>query len=129
MLTSFQERVPDATIDDTGFPEMIEMLEILLDAGERPIVIDTKLLLQDPRRVLLELCHRLGVEFDEAMLSWPPGPKPEDGVWARYWYDSVHRSTGWQPWRPKDVELLPSVIDAYESALPLYERLVPYRIG
>ena len=129
MLTSFQVQIPDPTLADTGFEEMIEILDVLLAAGEQPIVIDSKLLLQDPRGVLSELCRRMGVEFDEAMLSWPPGPKPEDGVWAPHWYDSVHRSTGWQPWLPKDAELRPSAVAAYEQALPLYDRLLPYRIA
>ncbi len=129
MLTSFQVQVPDATIDDTGFPEMIEILDTLLEAGERPIVIDSELLLHNPRHVLGQLCAQLGIGFEEAMLSWPYGPKPEDGVWAPHWYDSVHRSTGWQPYVPKQVELLPNVVAAYEAAVPLYERLLPYRIG
>ena len=129
MLSSFQVQIPDATLDDTGLPEMIEILESLLEAGEQPIVIDSKLLLQNPRGVLSELCDRLGLTFDEAMLSWPSGPKPEDGVWAPHWYASVHRSTGWQPYVPKHAELLPSVVAAYEASLPLYERLLPYRIG
>jgi len=129
MLTSFQLQMPDATLDDTGFPEMIDILDTLLAAGEEPVVIDSTLLLQDPRRVLSELCDRLGLMFDEAMLSWPAGPKPEDGVWAPHWYDSVHRSTGWQPDVPKHAELLPNVVDAYEASLPLYRRLLPYRIG
>ncbi len=129
MLTSLQVQLPDATLADTGFPEMVEILEVLLAAGERPIVIDSALLLRDPRAVLTELCDEVGLAFDEAMLTWPAGPKPEDGVWARHWYESVHRSTGWQPFRPKDVELAPQVVAAYEASLPLYERLLPYRIG
>lgn len=128
MLTSFQVQMPDATIDDTGFPEMIEILDTLVAAGQQPIVIDSKLLLQHPRRVLSTVCDRLSLAFDEAMLTWPPGPKPEDGVWAPYWYDSVHRSIGWQPYVEKQTELLANVVDAYEAALPLYERLLPYRI-
>ena len=129
MLTSFQVQIPDPTLADTGFPEMIEILDVLLAAGEQPIVIDSESLLRDPRAVLSELCRRLGVGFDDAMLTWPPGPKPEDGVWAPHWYGSVHRSTGWQPWRRKDVELRPSAVSAYEQSLPLYDRLLPYRIA
>ncbi len=129
MLTSFQVQVPDATLDDTGFPEMIEILDTLLAAGDEPIVIDTRVLLDHPRRVLAELCRRVGVDFDEAMLSWPAGPKPEDGVWAPHWYDAVHRSTGWQPYVHKHADLLPGVATAYEHSLPLYERLLPYRIA
>lgn len=128
MLTSFQVQVPDATLDDTGFPEMIEILDTLLAAGEEPVVVDSRTLLQDPPRVLGELCHRVGVPYDEAMLTWPAGPKPEDGVWAPHWYDAVHRSTGWQPYVPKHADLLPGVVPAYEQSLPLYERLLPYAI-
>jgi hypothetical protein len=39
------------------------------------------------------------------MLSWAPGPRDSDGVWAPYWYDAVRRSTGFEPWRPRDVQL------------------------
>ena len=28
-----------------------------------------------------------------------------DGIWARHWYDSVNKSTGFQPYRPKDAPL------------------------
>ncbi|MGI9608466.1 MAG: sulfotransferase family protein [Acidimicrobiales bacterium] len=128
MLTSFQVNIPDATIDDTGFPELVEILDTLVDAGEEPIVVDTKRLLIDPPAVLSELCDRLGLDFDPAMLSWPPGPKAEDGVWAEHWYAGVHRSTGWQPYVPKDAELLPAVAPVLEEIMPMYERLMPYRI-
>jgi hypothetical protein len=129
MLTSLQVQLPDATLDDTGFPELVEILDALVAAGEEPIVVDTKLLLIDPRAVLNELCRRLELEFDEAMLSWPAGPKPEDGVWAPHWYDGVHRSTGWQPYAPKDALLVESLDPVLHEAMPLYERLLPYRIG
>lgn len=129
MLTSLQVHLPDATLDDTGFPEMIEILDALLSAGEAPVVIDSRTLLQDPRHVLSELCRRLDLDFDDVMLTWPSGPKPEDGVWAEHWYDGVHRSSGWQPWVAKGVELLADLRPVLDEALPLYERLTPYAIS
>jgi len=129
MLTSLQKRLPDATIDDTGFPELMEILDTLLEAGEEPVVVDTRILVADPERVLGELCAHIGIEFESAMLSWPAGPKPEDGVWAPHWYDGVHKSTGWQPYVDKGTELLPGVQPALQLAVPMYERLLPYRIG
>lgn len=129
MLTSFQVHVPDATLDDTGFPELVEILDTLLAAGEAPIVVETTALLADPARVLTAVCGRVGVDFDPAMLTWPAGPKPEDGVWATYWYDGVHRSTGWQPNRSKDIELGPGLEPVLAQARPLYERLLPYSVG
>ena len=129
MLTSLQVQLPDATIDDTGFPELVEILDELLESEEEPLVVDTKLLLIDPRTVLGQLCDGLGLYFDEAMLAWPAGPKPEDGVWAPHWYDGVHLSTGWKPYSEKDVVLDGPLEPVLDEALPLYERLMEYRIG
>ena len=129
MLTSFQVQVPDTTIDDTGLIEMVEILDSSLAAGVEPIVVESRSLLDDPPAVLAELCRRLGLPFDRAMLSWPAGPKPEDGVWAPHWYDAVHRSTGWSPWRPKQAELLPALEPVLERAMPLYQRLQELAIG
>lgn len=128
MLTSFQVRIPDADIDETGFIELLEILEHILDSGHKPIVLDSKLLLQNPGPVLRRLCERLDLPFDEAMMSWPAGPKPEDGAWAPYWYDSVHRSTGWAPWKPKNATLLPHLQSVLDDIEPMYERLLPYCI-
>ena len=49
--------------------------------------------------MLEALCDALGVRFDPAMLSWPAGPRPTDGVWAPHWYDGVWKSTGFGPYR------------------------------
>ena len=43
------------------------------------------------------------------MLPWPPGPRDSDGVWAPYWYDAVLASTGFAPYRPREVDLSPHV--------------------
>ncbi|MEM7324172.1 MAG: sulfotransferase family protein [Actinomycetota bacterium] len=129
MLTSFQKQIPDTTLADTGFTELVEILDQALDAGSPPIVIESRHLLADPQGVLTELCDRIGLPFDEAMLSWPAGPKPEDGVWAPHWYDAVHRSTGWGPWRKKEDTLLPHLAPILAESTRLYERLLPYAIG
>lgn len=129
MLTSFQVNVPDADLDETGFVELVEILDRLIAAGRDPIVIDSRDLLLDPPGVLAELCRRLGLPFDEAMLSWPSGPKPEDGVWARFWYDRVHASTGWAPYVTKEAALLPRLQPVLAEARPLYERLLVHAIG
>ena len=72
-------------------------------------MIDSADILRDPRAALEALCGALGIGFDPAMLSWPTGPRPSDGVWARYWYDSVWRSTGFGPYRePRTMTFRPS---------------------
>lgn len=62
--------------------------------GKPPPVVDSDAVLADPAGVLEKLCAALGIGWDPAMLSWIPGPHPEDGVWGAHWYDKVNASTG-----------------------------------
>lgn len=117
------------TLDDLGYARQEELFErVAARAGRAPPVIDAADVLADPRRVLSALCAALGVPFDERMLSWPPGPRPTDGVWAPHWYASVWRSTGFAGPRPA-AEASPDLLPVIEAALPCYERLARYRIG
>ena len=71
-----------------------------------PAVIDSNDLLRDPAGVLAQLCHRLELEWlPAAMLQWPAGPRASDGVWAPHWYQNVEASTGFAPWRPREIKL------------------------
>jgi len=128
MLLSFSKVVPDATLAETGFTEMVEILDASLAAGNPPIVVDAGALLRDPVHVLVELCSRLRLSYDDAMMSWPAGPKPEDGVWAPHWYASVHESTTWSPWTRRTGELSTELTSVLAEALPLYRRLQEYAI-
>ena len=128
MLTSFQVQIPDATVADTGFEDLLNILRWLLERGEAPVVIDTKQLLLDPTGVLTQVCTRLGLAFDPSMLRWPAGSKPEDGVWAPHWYAGVHRSTGWKPWAPKSVALRPQLEPVLAAIEPMYDELMRHSI-
>ncbi|MGI8910524.1 MAG: sulfotransferase family protein, partial [Rubrobacteraceae bacterium] len=111
-----------------GLAEQIEILEIVLESGEYPIVLDARELLRDPPGVLRRVCGALGMSFEEAMLSWPAGPKPEDGAWAKYWYENVHDSTGFGPYAPKTAPFPEKLKPLLEECRPLYERLRGYAI-
>lgn len=119
-------RIP--ALRDTGFDVQVDLAESMVADGRVPVVVEHRELLRDPRSVLTQLCDRLNVPFDEAMLSWPSGPKPEDGIWARHWYASVHASTGFAAHRPR-VEPLPRELEAvYGECAPRYERLLEFAI-
>ena len=129
MLPSLAQQIPDLTLADTGLEEQVEILERELAAGRRPIVLDARRLLLNPPAVLIEACRRLGIRFEPGMLSWEAGPKPEDGVWAPHWYANVHRSTGFDRYRPKDQPFPERLEPVLEESLPLYERLLVYALG
>jgi hypothetical protein len=128
MLPSLIQQVPNVNLEGTSLPMQVRMLESVLRAGGDPVVIDSKRLLMDPESTLRAVCARLGIEWDAAMLSWEPGPKPEDGVWAPHWYHRVHSTTGFDPYEPKNDPIPTDLEPLLQQCLPLYERLAEYAI-
>ncbi len=102
MLTSLVKTIPEPDLFETGLDTQTRLFRHLRELGQDPPVLDARILLEDPAGVLQRLCERIGIPWDPAMLSWEAGPRPEDGVWAPHWYASVHRSTGFAPYRAKD---------------------------
>jgi len=116
----------DFSIDITGLEQQVRILDHEIAAGRTPLVLDSGQLLSNPRHGLTKLCDLLGVPFDDAMLSWPAGPKPEDGYWAKFWYRSAHQSTGF-----RGPEITPEGGFSHpllDACVPLYERLAAHRV-
>ncbi|MFL6513511.1 MAG: HAD family hydrolase, partial [Chthoniobacterales bacterium] len=91
-------------------------------------VIDARDVLTDPRRTLQLLCGAVGVEFDDRMLAWPTGLRDTDGVWAKYWYAEVARSTSFQN-RPAPTEPVPAHLqEVYDRCGECYRELHQYRL-
>lgn len=128
MLVSLVAGFPGARLEHTGLPQSVAILDWLLTRGEQPLVLDAGEILKDPAGVLGEWCRRSGIGFDEAMLSWPPGPKSEDGVWAAHWYAGVHASTGFGPYQPPPDDIDESIRPLLAECMPLYERLMEFAI-
>lgn len=128
MLPSLVQQVPNPTIEGTSLPMQVRLLEWIQESGGDPIVIESKRLLQDPGGVMRAVCQRLGLEWDEGMLTWDEGPKPEDGVWAPHWYSNVHRSTGFAPYRAKSGSAASHLAPLLAECRPLYERLIEHAI-
>jgi hypothetical protein len=102
MLTSLAKVLSDPSPEATGLPQQVEIFEwVRSRTGAAPPVVDARDILDDPHGTLTLLCEALGVPFLEAMLSWPPGRRETDGVWAKYWYDNVEKTTTFQPYAPK----------------------------
>ena len=123
MLPSLRNQIPEPSLLDTGLAMQAELLDELLARGQDPPVLDSRLLQDQPEGVLRELCRRVGIRWDAAMLSWPPGPKPYDGCWAPFWYHNVRRSTGFTPYRAKTEPFPPELRPLLEECRPHYERL------
>jgi len=87
------------------------------------VVLEAKKFLQDPEGQLRKLCTTCGIEFDPNMMHWKAGPIPEDGVWANYWYESVHKSTGFQPYTEKNEPFPEHLRGLLSECEPIYRKL------
>ena len=101
MLPSFDKVISNPKIDDVGYKAHVDLLNYMDSYKLDYVVLDATFLLKNPERVLRKLCKACSIAFDPTMLEWTSGSRPEDGVWAKYWYQNVHRSTGFQPYREK----------------------------
>ena len=122
MLPSLAEQLPQPALSDTGFDKQWELYQYLEKIGNRPIIVDATELLNNPKNILSTLCEHLNIEFLPTMLSWKPEPRQEDGIWAQYWYKSLHKTSGFNAYIAKSnfpVELNPLLIECK----PYYEQL------
>lgn len=130
MLTSFLQVIPEPTLEETGYPQQVELFEAERErTGGIPLVIDSKDLLLDPRGMLQAVCEGLDLEFDEAMLSWESGTRETDGCWAEAWYGHALASTGFAPYREKSSRVGPAFRDLQDRCVALYDRLHAHRLS
>ncbi|MDX1665689.1 MAG: hypothetical protein R3350_00585 [Saprospiraceae bacterium] len=123
IIASYHKVVSRPGMQDIGIEQQHELFEHLREIGTLKAVIDARELLLDPESVLRHLCFRLAIPWDPGMLQWPAGPKPEDGVWAGHWYESVHRSTAFLPYEEKTYQLPAALEKLARKCQPYYEEL------
>lgn len=91
---SFKKVINNPTVLDLGYKEQYA-IALKLKKKKIPFyILSSEELLNSPKRELENLCDYLKINFDNNMLSWDRGGIKEDGVWAKYWYENVHKSQG-----------------------------------
>jgi len=129
VIASYIKKNGEPTFEDVGFVQQAEIFDFVRNqTGAVPPVIDADDVLRDAERMLRLSCDAIGVEFSDAMLSWPPGPRQTDGVWAKYWYAEVERSTAFAPYRERKIELPEGLHETHRRSREIYERLYPHRL-
>lgn len=129
VITSYIKVRSQPTLLDLGFPQLLRLFNtVRRNSGSVPPVIDSQDVLEDPRGTLKLLCESVSVPFSEQMLSWPPGRRDSDGIWAPYWYAAVEKSTGFSPYRPKNEQPPPQLQDLLTQAQAAYQELYRFRL-
>jgi len=125
LLASYAKVRDTPTLADLGLEQQVEIFRRF--GGP---VIDAADVAARPRPSLEALCAALGLAFEEAMLSWPRGPRPTDGVWAPYWYASVWESTGFSGRSSTQAaaELPPELEPLATQCQPYYDELAAHKL-
>lgn len=123
VIASYGAKRQEVTADDIGFRQQAALYDRL--GG---IVIDSADIRENPAEMLQKLCDAIGLPFDPAMLSWPAGPRPYDGVWAAHWYGAVHRSTGFAGAEGPLPQLSGHLADLCDTAMPHYTAMAAHKI-
>lgn len=126
LITSFAKVITSPKMTDIGVKRQFEIYQYL---NEECIVLDSNEILADPKGVLEKLFNKLGIAFSDQMLNWPAGAIPEDGIWAKYWYKSVHQSTGFSKSISKEPQIPDHCQDLLNEALPYYHALKQHAIS
>jgi len=129
VIASYIKKRENPALEDLGFVQQMEIFDFVCDRTKaRPPVVDAKDVLENPERMLRLLCDAVGIEFSEWMLSWASGIRETDGIWAKYWYTEVARSTSFRPYRKRDHDVPERLRKTYDRCREYYEQLYQYRL-
>lgn len=122
-LPSFDDVIP-ASEYESDLVSLATIYHELRRLGHPPPVIDADDLQIDPEGILRSLCASLDIPFHMSMLSWDAGGRKEDGIWAPWWYKSLHKSTGFGPLPLYPKKAFPlDLYDLLEECQPFYSLL------
>ena len=110
-------------VDELGYPQQYKIMKYLDSIGKKFIVIDSSILLNNPKKILSQWCSNIDLEFDTSMLRWKKGNHPQDGIWWKHWYDNVIISTHFQQFSPNENQLDKKYQSIYDEALDYYNKL------
>jgi len=123
VIASYGAKRNEMTLEDIGYPQQTALYDTL--GG---IVIDSADIRADPEGMLQKLCNTIGLDFNPAMLTWPIGPRKEDGIWAAHWYGAVHRSAGFAAAEGALPQLNAAQDRLRDGAMPHYESLAARKL-
>jgi hypothetical protein len=130
VLASYVQKRTQIVLSDIGILQQRELFEREADRlGAAPPVVEGADVLANPGQTLQRLCEALNISYTTTMLSWAPGRRDTDGVWAPAWYESVERTTGFAAPVAQTALKLPDELQRIaDLAQPHYKVLAAHRL-
>lgn len=128
ILASYAKVIETPTLNDIGIEYQFLLFHRLRAQGQHPIILDARLLLENPESILSKVCLWVGIPFMKTMLHWTPGQKSYDGIWAKYWYSNVHTSSGFERQATSNRPLPAHLTKLNEQAQYYYKELLAFSV-
>jgi len=123
VISSYVKKNTLNHINELGYPQQYKIMRYLDSIGKKFIVIDSNILLNNPRKILSQWCSSINLEFDNSMLKWNKGNHPQDGIWWKHWYNNVITTTHFQQFSSNGRKLDKKYQLIYDEALDYYNKL------
>ena len=112
-----------------GLPQQLHIFRYIMEQTKTiPIVISSEDILKNPKLMLEKLCHLLEIPFLNQMLEWPKGTRESDGIWGKYWYKNVVKTTSFS----KPVQAEEKFPDNYkillDECMNYYNEIEKYKV-
>ena len=115
-------------INELGYRQQYRLTEYLKKNKKNIIVIDSSILLKNPKNILSHWCKKLDIDFDTKMLTWKKDRYPTDGIWWEHWYNNVINTNQFESFNNKSDSIPKEYQSIYNEALDYYEKLYYFSI-
>ena len=123
IVASYNRVIKNPSISDIGVADQFKIYNYLIAKGNHPLIVNSEDLVTNPKAILEKMCEELRIPFDKSMLKWEAGPRPEDGIWSKYWYTNVHKSIGFQKQKTSNQPIAPHLMPVFNQSISLYNQL------
>ena len=123
VISSYAKKNTLNNVEELGYPQQYEIIKYLKKINRSYIIIDSSELLKNPEKVLSTWCMKINLKFDKSMLQWKTGKHENDGIWWKTWYDNVIKTSGFQKYEKKDINIENKYDSIYNESMKYYSFL------
>ena len=123
VISSYSNKNKLNSFEELGYRQQYEIIKLLKKKNKSFIIIDSSELLQNPAKVLDVWCKKINIKYEQSMLNWEKGNHINDGIWWKSWYDNVIKTTGFQKYKKKDINIESEYDSIYNESMKYYTYL------
>tara|TARA_B100000886_G_scaffold340250_1_gene308694 strand:+ start:942 stop:1652 length:711 start_codon:yes stop_codon:yes gene_type:complete len=127
VISSFTKKNKLKSVEELGYPQQYEIIKFLKKMNKTFIIIDSKELLMNPEKLLSDWCSKINIKFYKSMLKWEKGNHINDGIWWESWYDNVIKTTGFNKYEKKDINIENKYDSIYNESMKYYSYLKEFK--